>query len=209
MGDDGTAKAADKGPSERFPCSSRIFGLVTLLGLALVFVLVVLDGTSVERLTVLAAIVLIGLGTWLTMVRPSLHVYDDHVLIRNALTDTMVPWHLVESIEVRQVLVIRTEDRVVHGLAIGRTVRQQRRLDRGPTGSLGSPIQMASTFGGDSAARVDYADGVAQRLDHLASENRRRSEGLQLDKRWRSIETVALVGVAVAFVVLLVVAVAG
>lgn len=202
MGDEETAKSAEGG-SERFPCSSRVFGLVTLAGLAVVFVLVILDGVSLGHLAVLAAIVLLGLGTWLTMVRPSLQTHDDHVLVRNALTDTKVPWHLVESVEVRQVLVIRTDDRAVHGLAVGRTARQQLRQGR----SGGRGITAEPTFGGDSAARVDYADFVAKRLDHLASSNRGRSEGLDLHKHWRSVEAIAVVGVAIAFGVLLTLAI--
>lgn len=209
MGDEQPARAGDDQSSERFPCSSRIFGLVTLVGLAVAFVLVTVDGLSVGHLAVLAAIVLIGLGSWLTMVRPFVHTYDDHILVRNALTDTLVPWHLVESVEVRQVLVIRTDDRAVHGLAVGRTARQQMREGRAG-GRSGQGVKAAPAFGGDSVARIDYADFVAKRLDHLAAANRVRSQRLErLEKRWRPAEAIAVLGAAVAFAVLLVIVVAG
>lgn len=189
----------DERPSERFPCSSRVFGLITLAGLVVVFALVIADGRSVGHAAVLAGIVLIGLGTWLTMVRPALHAHDDHILVRNALTDTKVPWHLVESVDVGQVLIIRTDDRVVQGLAVGRTVRQQLRPSR-RGGGTGSDIKAASTFGGDSAARVDYADFVVSRIDELATANRTRSRELDgLDKQWRSAEVSAVLAATAVF----------
>jgi hypothetical protein len=208
MGDEQRPRPGDDAATERFPCSSRIFGMVVLTALAVASVLVLMDGTSVVHWTVLAGIVLVGLGAWLTMVRPAVHAHDDHVLVRNALTDTKVPWHLIESVRVRQVLVIQTGDRAVHGLAAGRSARQQMRQER-PGGRSGQSLMKASMFGGDSAARMDYADAVAQRIDHLAAKNRRKSEGLEFDKRWRSAEALAVAGVAVAFAVLLTVAIAG
>lgn len=208
MGDQQPAGAGDDRPSERFPCSSQTFGLVTLAGLAVVFVLVLFDGRSLGHWTVVAAVVLIGLGTWLTMVRPAVHTHDDHVLVRNALTDTKVPWHLVESVDVRQVLVIRTADRVVHGIAIGLSARQQMRQNR--QGGSRPFMKPAAMLGGDSAARVDYVDFVAQRLDELSTANQARSRVLdRIDKRWRLIETGAVVAVLVAFAVLLAVVIAG
>ena len=202
MGDSGSARASDSQPSERFPCSSRVFGLISLGGLAIVAGLILWDGYSLGHWTVFAAVVVIGLATWLTMVRPTLHTHDDHVLVRNALTDTKVPWHLVESVEVRQVLVIRTGGGPVHGLAVGRTARQQLRQNR--SGDSGGSMKAAATFGGEPVARVDYADFVAQRLDHLAEVNRAKSLELEgLDKRWRSVESIAVAVSIIAFVVLL------
>src|SRR5919106_2437 len=118
----------DRGrPLERFPCTSRTAGVITLAALAVAVVLVLVDGVGLAHWAVVAALVLFGLGVWLTMVRPTVHVHEDHVLVRNALTDTAVPWHLVEGVEVRQVLVIRTDSQTVHGIAVGRTARQQLR----------------------------------------------------------------------------------
>jgi hypothetical protein len=136
------------GPLERFPCSSRVIGLVSLAALVVAIVVVAAYGLSLARAAVLAGAVLLGLGVWLTMVRPAVHLYGDHLLVRNALTDISVPWHLVESVEVRQVLVIRTEERMVHGLAVGRSARKQMRAARHgrDAGSIGDGGRGLSTF---------------------------------------------------------------
>jgi hypothetical protein len=131
MGDVSTnASGQTDGPLERFPCASRVMGLVSLVALAVAIGVVMTDGLSLGRAAALAGVVLLALAVWLTMVRPAVHLYRDHLMVRNALTDTSVPWHLVESVEVRQVLVIRTEERLVHGLAVGRSARKQMRSAR-------------------------------------------------------------------------------
>jgi len=208
---------------ERFPCSSRTTGFVALTGLTVAIVFVVADGRSVGHWAVVAALVLLALGAWLTMVRPTVSAHDDHLLVRNALTDTTVPWHLVQSVEVRQVLVVRTEAHTVHGIAVGRSARQQLRQRRHGTGgsSVGGglsgpdgPGMRGSDSGGsgsstDQERRGDYASMVAQRLSNLIAMNRRQSMQLPaLDKQWRWPEVVAVVGVAVAFILLVVLAVA-
>jgi len=207
-------------PLERFPSSSRVVGIVTLIGLVVAVVLVLFDGVDLTHWAVVAALVLFGLGVWLTMVRPTVHVHEDHVLVRNALTDTAVPWHLVEGVEVRQVLVIRAGAETVHGIAIGRSARQQLRK-RNPgtrpsplSGGLSTPDTgsgVAGEPGRDPAGREvhgDYADLVAQRLDNLAEKNRPRSTQLDgLDKQWRWAEVVAVVSAAVAFALLVLLAV--
>jgi hypothetical protein len=202
-------------PLERFPCSSRVYGVIALAVLAFLVALVLLDGFGLTHAAILAAFVLGGLAVWLTMIRPTVDLYKDHILVRNALTDVMVPWHLVESAEVRQVLVIRTAERDVHGIAIGRSARQQMR--RGRAGSGSSPLAGAGggaatsrmpVFGGEGDVRIDYADAVVSRIDNLSAANRRASERLTtVDKSWRRPEVIALIGVAVVFAVLLALAI--
>jgi hypothetical protein len=174
-----------------------------MAALAAAIVFVIVDGVDLAHWAVVAALVLLGLGAWLTMVRPAVLAHDDHVLVRNALSDTAVPWHLVQSVEARQVLVIRTGDKTVHGLAVGRTTRQQLMQRRG-AGS--TPTSGAA---GAAETNRNYADMVALRLDSLASTQREQSTDLAaLDKRWRWAEVAVVAGVAVAFVVLVILAVA-
>lgn len=203
-------------PVERFPSSSRVFGLVTLAALAVVVVVVLVDDFGLTRVAIVAGVVLFGVGVWLTMVRPAVDLHKDHVLVRNALTDFMVPWHLIESVDVRQVLVIRTGERVVRGTAVGRSARQQLRRSRsgdgaGPVAAAGGAATThgAPVFGGQGVVRVDYADVVAQRIDALVPAYRRDSERLSaVTKRWRRLEVAAVVGVTVAFGLLLTLAIA-
>lgn len=208
-------------PLQRFPCSSRTTGFVALAGLAVAVVFVLIDGDNVAHWAVVTALVLLGLGVWLTMIRPAVNAHEDHVLVRNALSDTSVPWHLVESVELRQVLVIRTEDKTVHGIAVGRTARQQlkqrRQGSKSPKspfsgGALGGIGGAVGSGGGASASpaglgSMDYADLVVARLDNFATTNRERSMGRSdLDRHWRWTEAAAVVAVAVVFVVLVVLA---
>lgn len=209
-------------PLERFPSSSRVVGVVTLVALAVVVVLVLLDGVNLAHWAVVAAIVLFGLGVWLTMVRPTVHVHEDHVLVRNALTDTAVPWHLVRAVEVRQVLVIQTDTETVHGIAVGRSARQQLHKRGGGGAARPSPLGGGLSvpdpdrgLGGESRqdpsgreVRGDYAELVAQRLDILAEKNRRRPIGLDgVDKQWRWPEAIAVLAAIVAFALLVLLAV--
>jgi hypothetical protein len=202
-------------PLERFPCSSRVLGLVTLAAMAVVVVLVLLDGSSLTHVAIIAGIVLFGIGVWLTMVRPAVDLHKDHVLVRNALTDIAVPWHLVKSVEVRQVLVIRTDERAVHGIAVGRSARQQLRRGRGgpgpgPLAAAGrDALGQQDTFRDQHGLRIDYADAVALRIENLAPANRRQSERLTtVDKRWRLAELLVVIGVAITFGLLLTLAIA-
>ncbi len=202
------ASRGTDGPLERFPCSSRVIGLISVVALAVAIVIVLTYGPSLARAAVLAGAVLLALGIWLTMVRPAVHLYRDHLLVRNALTDISIPWHLVEAVEVRQVLVIRTEERMVHGLAVGRSARKQmhaaRRgqgagsvggsglstfFGRVPTSGPSRDSQRTPTdpggrgpapvFGGSEDVRyIDYADAVVHRIDNMADAHRRESKGL-------------------------------
>jgi lysylphosphatidylglycerol synthetase-like protein (DUF2156 family) len=210
----------DDRPLERFPSSSRVVGIVTLVALVVVVVLVLFDGVDLTHWAVVAAVVLFGLGVWLTMVRPTVHVHEDHVLVRNALTDTAVPWHLVEGVEVRQVLVIRAGAETVHGIAVGRSARQQLRK-RSPgtrpsplSGGLSTPDPEGGVTGESSrdpagrGVHGDYADLVAQRLGNLAEKHRRRPTELDApDKQWRWPEVIAVAGVAITFALLVLLAV--
>jgi hypothetical protein len=208
------------GPLERFPCSSRVLGLVSLGGMAVAVVLVLTSGLSLVQTAVLAGVALFALGVWLTMVRPAVHLYRDHLLVRNALTDISVPWHLVESVEVRQVLVIRTEERMVHGLAVGRSARKQLRAglhdraagsasgDSRPMSTDPAGIGPAPVLGGKDVRYIDYADVVVHRIDNMADAHRRESERLtSVERRWRRAEAIAVAVVGVAFVGLVVAAV--
>jgi hypothetical protein len=210
----------DGRPLERFPSSSRVVGIVTLVALAVAVVLILFDGVDLTHWAVVAALVLFGFGVWLTMVRPTVHVHEDHVLVRNALTDTAVPWHLVDGVEVRQVLVIRAGGETVHGIAVGRSARQQlRRRTPGTrpsplSGGLSTPDPASGASGGsgqDPSGREvhgDYADLVAQRLDILAEKNRRRPAQLDApEKQWRWLEVIAVAAAAVAFGLLLLLAI--
>lgn len=202
---------------ERFPCSSRVTGWIVLVGLAVAGALVLYDGFNLAHAAALAALLLFGLGVWLTMVRPMVVLHRDHVLLRNALTDIAVPWDRVESVEVRQVLVIWTEEGRVTSLVAGRSPRRQllhRRGGAGPglAGAGGEAVSAyrSPAFGGKQDVRVDYADAVARRIDDRATTHRQTAgDPSGIHTRWRRVESLAVIGVAVAFGVLLALVIAG
>ncbi|HYJ68120.1 MAG TPA: hypothetical protein VEX15_10720 [Nocardioidaceae bacterium] len=162
------ASGRPDGPLERFPCASRVMGLISLVALAVAVLVVLSHGLSLGRGAALAGVVLLALGAWLTMVRPAVHLYRDHLLVRNAVTDIAVPWHLIESVEVRQVLVIRTQERTVHGLAVGRSARKQlrsARRDQRAGGAADSGISVSTFIG-----RVPFFGGSSSGSQRTSSD---------------------------------------
>lgn len=194
---------------ERFePSAARWVGV---FGIAVIVVLVVLlaaDGLTAGLAATVAGLLLFALAMWVAMVRPTLHAYTDHLLVRNLVSDVRVPWHLIKGAEVRQTLRVYTRDRVVYAVAVGRTVRQQMRASRsgGAVGQSFGMGRLQPTLAG-AEHHVAYQDFVANRILLLAGMQRDASRSLTgVVQRWAYVEITALVAVGVAFVVLVVVA---
>lgn len=208
--------AADSVLIERFqPTNGRWFGIVGVLVIAVLLALVVADGGfSADSAAVGAGLVLFAVAMYVALVRPTLHAYTDHLLVRNLVSDTHVPWHLIRDAEVRQTLRVYTGDKVVHAVGIGRTARQQMRINASSSGGgagtgamLGmSRVEKHATQGGPSAeyGSIEYVDFVADRVLALAKQQQEASRHRPaILRRWAYLEIGALGLLAVGFVALL------
>jgi hypothetical protein len=185
---------------ERFVSSGlRLLGVVGLVTVGIWLGLTLAGGDIGRSLDVLVGLAALALFCWVALVRPAVHAYEDHLLLRNLLRDIEVPWHLVDSVRVSQTLRVEAEDRIWHGVAISRSARSEmraQRSDRRPGGAtaVGASSQVYS---------VEYTDFVADRIRHLSSEqaqvSRRRPHVI---RRWAVPESV-LTGLLSAAILLL------
>jgi len=202
---------------ERFrPSGSRWLGVAGIVMIACMLVLIAADGLTWTATAVLAGLALFGVALYVSLVRPTMHAYNDHLLVRNLVSDTQVPWHLITDAEVRQTMRLYTRDEVVHAVSVGRTVGQQMRRSgnaslSGSAGSFG--MSRADEYAAARTARagnkggVDYVDFVAERVLTLAAQQRDESRHRpRIVRRWAYPEIVTLLVAGAAFLVLLIVA---
>lgn len=179
---------------ERFPpTSGRWLGVATLALLAVVAGFVLADGQITARLGLLVGLAAVALVSWVVLVRPTVHAREDHLLLRNLVRDTEVPWHLVEHVRASQTLRVTVGDRVHHGVAVGRSARADVRAQRNRSGQQPSESPHPSP---------DYLDYVVDRITRLASEQAAASaDRPSVTHRWARVElllglVLALAGVA-------------
>ena len=213
-----TARGGDRLLQKFHPTLGRwwgVFGIVFM-------VLFAVEGIAVDGS---GRGVLFGIGAlwfsavlWVALVRPSLHAYEDHLLLRNMVRDVRVPWHLVDRVVIRQTTRIGTSDRVYQGIAVGRSARKLLKDDarrhggvasssggRGPWDSMISRPSMRDV----SETDVDYSEYVEERLDQFRAEqsevSRRRSS---VSSSWAADAWVPLIGASVVLTVSIIVAAA-
>jgi hypothetical protein len=187
---------------ERFvPSGLRVLGVVGLAAVGVWLGLMLIGGDLGSSLDMMAVLVAVALLCWVALVRPAVHAYEDHLLLRNLLTDIEVPWHLVESVRVSQTLRVEAGDRVWHGVAISRSVRTELRAQRSARRQPGGATAASST---SQVYAPDYTDFVVDRIRHLAGEHeevsRRRPH---VTRRWAVIELGLMAVLSVASLALL------
>lgn len=185
---------------ERFrPTSGRVSGWLTIAIAAVVAVLGLAYLDVGFPLPVVTAAVLVGVLAWAAMVRPALWVRDREVLVlRNMLETVEVRLAAVEEMALRQVLVLRADDRRWVSTVVGRTWRR----------SLTAGRRKGRGAGAESAGTMVYADFVEERLRHLVDEARDRAgvrpgspeqlalpDAVRRERAWLPIGLVALAAV--------------
>lgn len=173
---------------ERFsPSGLRVLGVAGLVAVGLWIGLMLAGGDIGESLDVLAVLAAVALFSWVALVRPAVHAYEDHLLLRNLLRDIEVPWHLVGSVRVSQTLRVEADDRVWHGVAISRSARTELRAQR----SARQPGGATAVSSSSQVYAPEYTDFVVDRILYLASEHaevsRRRAH---VTRRWAVAELV-------------------
>ncbi len=195
---------ADALPVERFHPTSGVWlgwaGIAFLLGSAVV---VLWSSTSVVSVATAIGLCWGALVVWLTLVRPTLRAHADHLLLRNILRDTEVPWHLVDDVVVRHTLRVYVDDEVHHGVALSRSTRQMLRqgqpnAPRGLLNIIGSRSMeehaQSPTLSGTYQSSMDYPDFVEIRLMELASKRAEASRQRDaVTQRWATIVTATFV----------------
>lgn len=206
----GRVVASESELVERFkPTIGRWWGLIGLVMIAFVVYAVVASGTDPASLAVALGACLIGWATFAALVRPTVHAYEDHLLLRNALTDLRVPWRKITDVHVKQTLCVYTGAEKHHGIAIGKSARYLMRGEKRARSLTMSKAQedFASrpTMEGSDVTGMHYADYVVVRIDSLSKQQKK--QGLDDVQRTWSLTTLAVgVVVVIAFIAMIVAA---
>lgn len=180
-----------------------------MLMIALIVIAVVSSGSDPATLAVALGACLIGWATYAALVRPTVHAYEDHLLLRNALTDVRLPWRKITDVDVKQTLCIYTGIDKHLGIAIGKSARYllrgQKRAQSLTVSKAQDDFGSRPTMEGSDVTGMHYADYVVVRIDALSKQQKK--EGLDDVERTWAWPTVA-VGVAIGavFIVMVVAA---
>ncbi len=146
---------------ERFTSwSSRTLGGV---GVALVILVVVLGIPGIgdaHHPAVYACCGLVGVLTWIALIRPAVAVVGDRLVLHSPLSTVRVPLAAIEQVVVRQWLTVLAGDRRFTSSGVGRSSRQSLRDDQ------------RGDVTGAEIARLSYGAIVERRIDKLADEAR-------------------------------------
>lgn len=192
--------SADTGGIEWFPPSGgRFAAVVGLVLVALVLGYGLLVPGSIPW-PVVGAAPLVAVLIWLTLLRPRVGVTDDVLVLRGALHTDWLPLAAVHHVAVRRLLVVFVAEQRYTCVALSRSRRQVRSVDRVPVGER-PPVTTVTDYAEDriralatDARRRAGVKNESKRQAALASEVRRDRAGP---------ETAALAVTAVAFLVIL------
>jgi len=153
---------------ERFePTSGRVTGWTTVVLTAVLAVAGLAYADDGFPLWVAAAGLLVGVLAWAAMLRPALWVTSEHLVMQNLAETLHIRLAAVEEMAVRQVLVVRADDRRFVSTVVGRTWRKALTSRHRP-GGLADDAALAPTEG------MHYADFVENRLYDLVEKARTR-----------------------------------
>ena len=204
-------------PVERFhPTSGVWLGWVGIVGLLGSAVIVLWSSTSFGSVASAVGLCWGALVVWLTLLRPTLRAHPDHLLLRNILRDTEVPWHLVDDVVVRHTLRVYVDDDVHHGVSMSRSTRQMLRQGRpdAPRSVLNilgnrsmEEFSHSPTLSGTYQSAMDYPDFVETRLMELATKRAEASRQREaVTVRWAAVVTATFALVTLVAAAMIVVA---
>lgn len=204
---------------QRFSATSgRVVGTFAVVFSIGIAVVALFDSQGERSYTTVALALFFAAAAWSAMVRPRVELNGSNLVLRNMLETVTVPLPAIESVTVRQVLVVFAGERRFTSPAIGRSRRQLHREGLktgggGPAQMMGSlPAMPVPTEKPDSAS-TSYALFVQDRIrarvsDALAREGIRARSAEQarfagdIVRRPAVGEIIALVGTLLLFVVL-------
>lgn len=170
--------------------NGRVTGVIGLV----VAVMIVVGGVLSASTAAISAGLLVGLLTWLVLLRPRVGTRGTDLVLRGTVSTVTVPLASIESVSVRQVLAIWSGGRRYVSAAVGNTFREINRQRRGGAGSLESV----------PTGERKYADQVGDIIYERSREARRDGAPTGPARREWAIVEIGLLGVlALVFVVAL------
>lgn len=176
----------------------RIVGGLGLGGAALLLVLAVADGIEGRDLPAVAGFCFAAVLIWVVLFRPRVGLTTHALVLRRPLSQVSLPLAAIEQVALRQVLAVLVGEQRYVSTGLGRSRRALNRQARAD----GKPVR----------ADHDYTEFVEQRLSQRM-EDARAAAGVALlsdeqlalaagvRRSWAWLEIAVLVGLAVLFVV--------
>ncbi|MFC5727715.1 MULTISPECIES: hypothetical protein [Nocardioides] len=178
------------GQAARFSNGGRGVGIVGLVGVGIFLAYGALDGDARFAPWGYTLCLFVGVAIWVVLVRPTLRVEDGVLELRNMLHSRWIPLARVTDVNITQVTAVEADGRRFVGSGVSRTPRQIRR---------------DALRGGEGRAQdQSYGWVVQHRLRRMAEDARdlTAEEPPATRRTWAWPEIVALVGLALATVVL-------
>ena len=158
--------------------SNRITGVVVMV-IGLVGLLdIVLEWRTMGGLLVAALIAVLMVLTYLGLVRPSVTLRPDGLLIRNHLRDHLVPWNKITEVDVTDILRVHTEDGKVRCPGVQVVMRDLRKQRVG-----GRKLRDDSS--------ISRADFVVERIENHRERYSRDATG-EITTTWARPELIVL-----------------
>ena len=201
-------------PVQRFkPTSGTIVGYAGLVLAAATLVYVVVDVRSVVGLRIGLGAVFFGLVVWVTQLRPRATAYHHHVVLKNSVRDSHVPFVDVDEITLGQTLNLWVDGQRYTCIGIGQSIREEIKSYRKREQPVGSSRLTEFTLRAERANNderaMSYQTYVVTRLEELVDAAKRGithpdAEPPQVTEAGHHLawpEVTALVVTGVAFVV--------
>lgn len=107
--------------------SNRITGVVVMVIGVLGLLDIVIEWRTVSGLLVASVICLLMLLTYVGLIRPSVTLSPQHILLRNHLRDHVIPWHEVTGVDVTDIMRVHTGDSRYRAPAVQLVMRDLRK----------------------------------------------------------------------------------
>ncbi|MEQ7126273.1 hypothetical protein ABN034_17310 [Actinopolymorpha sp. B11F2] len=203
-----SVRTADKASKiESFaPTAGRVLGVLTLAIGAVILVDIVLEWRTWDGFTAATVVIAVSAVVWLALVRPCVVAYEEALVLRNILSDTWIPWHLIESVAIAPVLQVKVAGAEHRSVAIALTGADRRSLRRRAKRGAFQASQAAMMESSDASAfqvapgalresvgpgaNVAPADYTLQRIDGLSrkyAETTAQQTGgsAKVERHWR------------------------
>ena len=143
--------------------SNRITGVVVMAIGVLGLLDILIEWRTLAGLTAAAMILMVMVLTYVGLVRPSVVLSPEWLLIRNHVRDHQVPWDKVVEVDLADIVRVETPERRLRAPGVQLVMRDLRKQRvRGPSAKE------------DSAARANF---VVERIEQHAERYRKTSTG--------------------------------